>query len=310
MLQIGVQTKNVIDDNNPQKGFQLLKNCGFTCVDFSLNAYLNNLDLYQSKINSFFDQSLEELESFFTLHRDAANQVGISIHQMHMPYPIYVPMADHCINEYLCQNVATKSLYICHFLGCKYIVVHGFKLTQYVGLEQKEWEYTEKFIHLLAPIAKKLGITICLENIYDGFGVQIVEGPCCDAKKMVERIDRINAMYETEILGFCFDTGHANLTGLDFEGFLTTLGKRLKVLHIHDNNGREDLHQIPFTFTRTRGNLPSTDWEGFIKGLQNIQFDGVLNFETAPVLTAFPEEMKEDILRFIAKIGIYFAKQL
>ena len=93
--------------------------------------------------------------------------------------------------------------------------------------------------------------------------------------------------------------------GIDFERFLTTLGSRLKVLHIHDNDGISDLHQIPFTFTKTRENRPSTDWDGFIRGLKNIKFDGVMSFETAPVLTAFPERMKQDVLSFIAKIGQY-----
>ena len=122
---------------------------------------------------------------------------------------------------------------------------------------------------------------------------------------MEERIDRINDRYHAQVLGFCFDTGHANLVGIDFEYFLTTLGSRLKVLHIHDNDGISDLHQIPFTFTKTRENRPSTDWDGFIRGLKNIKFDGVMSFETAPVLTAFPDRMKQDVLSFIAKIGQY-----
>ncbi len=112
------------------------------------------------------------------------------------------------------------------------------------------------------------------------------------------------------MLGFCFDTGHANLVGLDMEQFITTLGNRLKVLHIHDNDGVSDLHQIPYTFAKTRENKSSTDWEGFIRGLQNISFQGVLSFETAPVLTAFPEVMKRDTLAFIARIGEYFAGRL
>jgi len=70
---------------------------------------------------------------------------------------------------------------------------------------------------------------------------------------------------------------------------LTRLGHRLKVLHIHDNDGVMDLHQIPFTFAKTRENKSSTDWEGFINGLCAIKYGGVLNFETAPVLTSFPE---------------------
>ena len=56
--------------------------------------------------------------------------------------------------------------------------------------------------------------------------------------------------------------------------------------------------------------MSSTDWDGFIRGLQNVHFDKVLSFETAPVLSAFPKEMKQDVLRFIAQIGSYFAGQL
>ena len=82
------------------------------------------------------------------------------------------------------------------------------------------------------------------------------------------------------------------------------------MLHIHDNNGIGDLHQIPFTFTRNRENTSSTDWEGFIRGLKKIQFDKVLSFETAPVLSAFPKVMKADVLRFIAQIGNYFAGEI
>ena len=98
--------------------------------------------------------------------------------------------------------------------------------------------------------------------------------------------------------------------GIDFESFITTLGNRLKVLHIHDNDGISDLHQIPFTFTRSRENKTSTDWEGFIKGLKRIHFNHVLSFETAPVLTAFPNTMKADTLGFIANIGKYFSGAL
>ena len=60
----------------------------------------------------------------------------------------------------------------------------------------------------------------------------------------------------------------------------------------------------------TRENKSSTDWNGFIKGLRNIQFSGVLSFETAPVLSAFPDEMKETVLHFIAQIGQYFKERI
>ena len=308
-MEIGVQSKNVVTDEEPLVGFQKLKRAGFSCVDFSLNSYLENTALYREEKNDFFDQPDSRLEAFFTPHKKAAEETGIRIHQLHMPYPNYVPNGSREINDYLWNVVAPKSMRICRFLGCRYIVVHGFKLAKQLGSEEAEWERTEQFLHFLAPMAKELGITICIENLYQNVGGHLVEGPCCHVKKAVERIDRMNEQYKDQVLGFCFDTGHANLVGIDFEGFLTALGHRLKVFHIHDNDGMRDLHQIPFTFTKTRENRTSTDWEGFIRGLRAIRFDGTLSFETAPVLSSFPEDMKEDVLMFISRIGRWFGTE-
>lgn len=310
MMQIGVQSKNVVNDEHPEDGFELLKRTGFSCTDFSLNSYLLNTNIYQFEINDFFDKSIQELEKFFTPHKRGAEAAGININQMHMPYPIYVPKAKKDLNDYLLNEVAVKSMQLCAFLECKNIVIHGFKLAHFLGSEDAEWEQTENFLDFLAPMAKEMGITVCIENLYDAVGGHLIEGPCCDARKAVERIDRMNEKYNAEVLGFCFDTGHANLVGIDFESFLTMLGDRLKVLHIHDNDGVSDLHQIPFTFAKTRENKSSTDWDGFIRGLKNIHFDKVLSFETAPVLTAFPEAMKTDALEFIARIGRYFQSEI
>ena len=310
MLPIGVQTKNIVEDNCPGEGFRLMRQAGFSCGDFSLNGYLLNSSLYQSEVNTFFDQSLQELEHFFAPHKKGADEAGITINQMHMPYPLCVPNGGGDLNDYLQQTVACKSMKLCAYFQCPHIVVHGFKLARNLGSEDAEWEQTEKFLDSLAPLARELHLTICVENLYNSAGGSLVEGPCCNARKAAERIDRFNDRHHGELLGFCFDTGHANLTGLDFESFLTTLGHRLKVLHIHDNDGVGDLHQIPFTFTKTRENTAATDWNGFLNGLRRIHFDQVLNFETAPVLSAFPEEMKPQALRFIAEIGEYFKKHL
>lgn len=308
-LLIGVQTKNVVNDELPEEGFKMLRRTGFSCADFSLNGYLPNTMLYQNENNRFFDRTAQELERFFMPHKQGASAAGITINQMHMPYPTYIPTAEADLNDYLWNEVAPKSMQLCAFLGCHYIVIHGFKLAYYLGSEE-EWARTEQFIDFLAPMAREMGITICMENLYDSVGGHIVGGPCCDAKKAADRIDCINDKYHAQVLGFCFDTGHANLIGIDFESFITTLDYRLKVLHIHDNDGIADLHQIPYTFTKTRENKPSTDWDGFIRGLRNIRFDKTLSFETAPVLTAFPGEMKQEALRFIGRIGHYFAGEV
>lgn len=310
MLELGVQTKNVVEDANPAEGFAMLRRAGFSCVDFSLNYYLTNTSLYKQEVNTFFDQSEAELTRYFAPHIEGAKEAGIRVHQMHMPYPLYIPGGKEQLNDYLRNVVAPKSLHVCQMFDCHYLVVHGFKLARHLGSEEAEWQQTENLLHTILPTAKEMGIVICMENLYTGTGGHIVEGTCCDARKAAERIDRINETYGAEVLGFCLDTGHANLVGLDFEDFINKLGKRLKVLHIHDNDGIGDLHQIPFTFTKTRENKVSTDWDGFLRGLRAVQFDQVLSFETAPVLSSFPEELKEEVLHLIARIGAYFAEKV
>ena len=309
-LSLGVQSQNVIEDADPSAGFEMLRKTGFSGVDFSLHGYLTNLDIYQGQLNDFFDPGIEGLKAFFAPHKAAAKAAGIVFGQMHMPYPIYVPKGSRELNSYLRGQVAPKSMELCDFLECRYIVIHGFKQARELGSEEAEWGETEKFLHEIAPMAKEMGITICIENLYDSTGGHLIEGPCCKAQRCAERIDRINDQYGAEVLGFCFDTGHANLVGLDFEKFLCQLGQRIKVLHIHDNDAVQDLHQIPFTFTRTRENKASTDWEGFLQGLRAIHYEGILNFETGPVLRSFPDALKEEVLRMIAGIGRYFAREI
>ena len=301
MLQIGVQTKNVVNDECPKEGFGLLKQAGFSCVDFSLNGYLVNNDIYQSNLNRFFDKSISELENYFLKHKIAAKETGIKINQMHMPYPIYVPTAEKEINDYLWNEMASKSMSICKFLECPYIVVHGFKLTRYLGSEDAEWAKTEQFIDYIAPMAKEMNITICIENLYDSIGGHIVEGPCCDVYKAIERIDRINEKYKAEVLGFCFDTGHANLVGIDFESFITALGNRLKVFHIHDNDGDDDSHTLPFYGT--------IDWESIMKAFAEVSYEGNLNYEAGLFVKNAPVALRRESAAYMASIGKYLIER-
>ncbi len=63
MLEAGVQTKDIISDEKPLEGFEMLKRAGFTCCDFSLDAYLKNMSLYQFEVNSFLIKRKRSLRS-------------------------------------------------------------------------------------------------------------------------------------------------------------------------------------------------------------------------------------------------------
>ena len=84
-LSVGVQSRHIVYDEDPAEGFQMLRQSGFTCCDFSLNAYLSNEELYKYRRNDFFDRPVSALSAFFRRHREAAGAAGVRINQMHMP---------------------------------------------------------------------------------------------------------------------------------------------------------------------------------------------------------------------------------
>ncbi len=59
-------------------------------------------------------------------------------------------------------------------------------------------------------------------------------------------------------LKICLDIGHQNFLTPEFQ-IIEEYGEHVAVLHVHDNDGVHDLHDIPFTGT--------IDWERFAKGL-------------------------------------------
>ena len=70
-------------------------------------------------------------------------------------------------------------------------------------------------------------------------------------------------------LGFCFDSGHQNLSAPD--DLLEEYGDRLMAMHLNDNFGTDDLHLLPFD-----GNI---DWNKITRQLKNVKYKGAIAFE-------------------------------
>ena len=76
----------------------------------------------------------------------------------------------------------------------------------------------------------------------------------------------------TDYLRFCFDSGHANAFTKNIDDFPWEKYKdKLICLHLHDNDGMYDLHQIPF-----EGNI---NWKLLMKNLKKNNFQGFLTSE-------------------------------
>lgn len=308
MLNIGVQSRGILDSSmfSLDEGFQKIKSAGFDCVDLNLDVFLQNSDIYEGKLNTFFDKSERELEQYIQPYLEGAQKYGLVYSQMHAPYPVWVSKKDRQ-NLYMIRNVAPKSLMIAGFLKIPYVVIHPFKM-QYIQSREEERRQNLQFFKGLISLARESNVIICLENLYESIGGRLVEGVCADPEEGLWYVDRLNEEAGEERFGFCLDTGHLSLVKREPFDTIRTLNHRLKILHLHENDGIDDLHQIPYTFGDSAGG--GFNWDGLLSGLREINFEGALSFETFPAMNSFPEGVRGKVLETIAQIGKYFARRI
>ena len=127
------------------------------------------------------------------------------------------------------------------------------------------------FMRQLLETAKKYDITICLENMpFLNFSIG-------SPSEILEFVQKMN----DERFKICLDTGHvAVYEGLDVADVIRELSGEIRVLHLHDNDGKSDLHMLP-----NRGVI---NWREVGRALRDIGFEGVYSYETAK-----PEGMAE-----------------
>lgn len=150
-------------------------------------------------------------------------------------------------------------------LGASEIVLHLYvpHFTIRENPEAKEDFYccVYKSMDELMPYCIEKGVRICLEDLFDMPGEDVLEV-----------WDRLFARYPAEFLGLCFDSGHANmLWGNQMTEIIRKYGDRLYAIHLHDNNGAVDFHMIPGT-----GRI---DWERVMEALAESTYEGPLVLE-------------------------------
>jgi sugar phosphate isomerase/epimerase len=108
-------------------------------------------------------------------------------------------------------------------------------LNQHLGCKDEEWEERKvdaafNSLDELSNFARQRGVEILLENTPNGFS---------SAQRLVSFLEMTHLN-----LGFCFDTGHANL-GEGVPAAFETMKPRIRSTHIHDNDGKTDQHLFP-----------------------------------------------------------------
>lgn len=304
MHKVGMLTNGVIQEENIEEGYRFMAEAGFDSVDFNFDTYLPCTLVEQDRMNDFYIRPVEEIWAELKPHADAAAKYGLTIDQTHAPFPLLVDGRKDI--DDIMHEITVKTMDISSRMGSRYIVVHPVTFA-YQYSKQEEHDRNIEMYKRFIPAAKEYHQIICLENMFLEKNYHLMEGVCSDFAEASAMIDELNEFAGEELFGFCFDVGHANILGKNMYQALVTLGSRLKILHIHDNDGVSDLHTLPYTFMRSWSGI-STDWNGFIRGLKDIGYKGVLSFENGRCMEGFPRELHPSVLKLTADIGKYFAK--
>lgn len=304
-MKIGVTSSSLVFRYGVDGTFELIKKAGFDAVDFNFDVFYTWKDIKAGAPCELLTVR-EKIDSFTDEINAAAKKHGLVINQMHAVFPIYFKdRPDYTESVY---NTLVGSIEICGRVGCKLLVIHpgfcGYLDTE--EMQKKEWEINMQIYTSLIPLLDKWGVTCCLENMWvqDPHSKKIYGAICSDADEACAYIDALNEKAGKELFGFCFDIGHALIIGSDPYLVIKKLGKRLKTLHIHDNDGHGDDHLCPY--------MGIGDWARFCRALKEADYKGCLSFETGNTQSvAFtPEELWLPTLRLTAEVGRYFAKQI
>ena len=109
-------------------------------------------------------------------------------------------------------------------------------------------------------LAKKAGLEI--DNMHTP-----VHGQNCLSS---DNLDMVLNTFQSKFAGYCYDSCHHQNYAPDSD-LLNKYGNRLMALHLHDNGGKNNQHQLPFD-----GNI---DWRNVMKKITLTGYQGATTLE-------------------------------
>lgn len=260
------QTTRIVGEKNNVDGFKL----GIKRLEDSKFNYGN--------LNFFEIQELLDKDNYGEIFDDLVdflNNSAITFNIAHAPihYPFFFNTYYTRADIGILKDRILKAIDISKRVGVKKIVIHvGTYLDENYDYNiEKSIEHNIKY---LAPFVEKAVENNILVAIENGTQMQKDEprfkntAPYID--ELIKIVEYYNKKYNKEVLGICFDFGHANVGNLDIYKEIVKIGNKLIVTHIHDNYGT-DSHNQPFDGT--------INWKYVRRALIDINYNGELTSE-------------------------------
>jgi len=261
--------------------YKKMKEFGYSCVDNGLPCR-----------NDILEMDPEERKKLLTRERKLAEEAGLRIHQAHGPVLSMERALTEEENAGLLEKIKI-AIECCTYLGCEYLVVHPFMPNGWsdrgTEIAKDTFEKNVAYLRELSDYAKPYGVTLCYETMpCIGFCISTPE----EVAEVVRAVDRDNVK-------ICLDIGHVTAFSrrLDVGPEMRKCGDLIKVLHVHDNYGSTDQHNLP--------GMGMIKWWDVMAALREINFDGVFSLELN-----FPNGFAEPIMEQYCRLAFNMANEI
>lgn len=261
-MKISTEIDSIAMHIGEEKAVELVAKTGFDAWDFSMFEMCNNKNGVLVPTNHPTAQS--NYLAFARRLKQIGLDNGIICNQGHAPFPSSPKSKDWLKRAIECLAEAGGEICIIHPMN-----------------NGTPKENAEMYFELL-PFAKEHNVKIATENMFNwsDFWKHAKFAACATPKSFNDHLDAVNDDHFVA----CLDIGHAEMKGSKTNApeMIRALGKRLKALHIHDNDKLHDSHQIPFSM--------NVDFVAVVDALKEIRYDGYFTLEASSYLESFKKE--------------------
>ena len=265
-----------------RKTVEIMADAGFTALDFSAFDEEFHTDAHD--------------RAFYEEIRKAAEDKGLCFNQAHAPFAS--SFADEQQTEKRFAEIVT-SMKHASYLGVPHIVVHPCQHLTYdePGVPDALFEMNMDFYRRLIPYCEEYNIKVAVENMWQ-YPKMISHSTCSRPEEFVRYMDGLDSHFVA-----CLDIGHAVLVREKPDDLIRALGKKyLQCLHVHDVNGIEDSHTLPY--------YGIVNWDRVAEALADIDYTGDLTYEAGSFFAGIPSQLWPHAMRYMADVGKYLIDKI
>lgn len=168
---------------------------------------------------------------------------------------------------------------------------------EYIILETKSAGSKDALMELMTECKNAVcesSVNILIENGYVKIHDRYYHNEYSEMKNLVRICEELDGIIGLNRTGICLNTGYINLLAMNIKDAISMSSCKISVVHVNDNDGFRDVHQIPYTFTVGRGEN-STDWYGTIGTMVDSGFDGFITFDITGAYKRMPEPLHKTL---------------